>query len=125
MNSLIDESVLRRTTGSPAIMADQLHHLAEIGAVPNVTVRVIPESAGTYRGLIIGPFVILEFPTRPTVELTMPPVVYIQGFLGDLYLEQTEEVRQYREVRAGIERIALDESDSRSLILRIAKEYAS
>jgi len=125
LRALIDESVLHRRTGSVSIMEDQLHHLAEIGTVPNVSIRVIPRSAGMYRALTVGAFVMLDFPPHPKAELTMPPVVYIQGFRGDLYLEQTEDIRLYREVRADIERIALDERASRSLILHIAKEYAS
>ncbi|NKY89389.1 helix-turn-helix domain-containing protein [Nocardia veterana] len=124
MDVLIDESVLHRTTGNATVMRDQLHHLAEIGCLPNVSIRIVPLSAGTYRGLIVGMFVILDFPIHPTAALTMPPVVYVQGFLGDLYLERPDEIRQYREVCAGIQRLALDEADSRALILRIAKEYA-
>ncbi|MBB5918234.1 DNA-binding XRE family transcriptional regulator [Nocardia transvalensis] len=122
MDVFIDESALRRITGSASIMACQLHHLAEVGVLPNVSIRVVPLTAGTYRGLIVGMFVILDFPLHPKAELTMPPVVYVQGFLGDLYLEQRDEVRQYREVCADVERLALDEAKSRALILRIAKE---
>ncbi|WP_227980543.1 Scr1 family TA system antitoxin-like transcriptional regulator [Nocardia spumae] len=70
-----------------------------------------------------GLFVSLEFPLHPKVALTIPPVVYVQGFLGDLYLEQADEIRQYREVCAALEQLALDEVDSRALILEIAKEY--
>ncbi|WP_280389593.1 helix-turn-helix domain-containing protein [Nocardia wallacei] len=124
MQALIDEEALRRTTGSASIMAAQLYHLAEIGSLPNVSIRVVPRSAGTYRALIVGMFVILDFPPHSKAELTMPPVVYVQGFLGDLYLEQRDEVRQYRGVCADIERLALDEAGSRALILRIAKEFA-
>ncbi|GAB2693518.1 helix-turn-helix domain-containing protein [Nocardia thraciensis] len=122
LNVLIDETALRRTTGNASIMAAQLHHLAELGSLRNVSIRVVPLSAGTYRGLTIGTFVILDFPPHPKAQLAMRPVVYVQGFLGDLYLERPEEVRQYREVCAGIERLALDEADSRALILNIAKE---
>lgn len=124
ISAFVDESVLHRTTGSRSIMESQLLHLAKVGAISNVSIRVVPRSAGMYRALIVGPFVILDFPPHPKIELSMPPVAYIQGFLGDLYLEQSEEVRRYREVRTEVERLALDENDSRSLILEIAKEYA-
>lgn len=121
----IDESVLHRPTGSAEIMRAQLHHLVYTAELPNVSIRIVPLSAGTYRGLIAGMFVILDFPVHPTAALTIPPVVYVQGFLGDLYLEQAEEVRQYREVCASLDRLALDESASRALILGIAKEHAA
>jgi len=125
MKVLIDESALHRGAGSPAVMEAQLLHLVECGALPNVSIRVVPSSAATYWGLMVGTFVILEFPRRPKVDLSMPPVVYVQGFLGDLYLEQPEEYRQYREVCVDIERLALDEAKSRELILEIAKEYSA
>lgn len=124
MNAFIDETVLRRVAGSAPIMEAQLWHLAEMGMLPNVSIRVVPWSAGIYRAVVAGMFVILDFPPHPKAELTMPPVVYVQGFLGDLYLEQPDEVRQYRGVCADIERLALDEAKSRALILEIAKEFA-
>lgn len=125
LNAFIDETALHRVAGNAQIMSAQLHHLAEIGALPNVSLRVVPQSVGTYRGLLAGVFVILDFPPHPKAELTIPPVVYVQGFLGDLYLERPDEVRQYRGVCAGIERLALDEAKSRALILEIAKEYGA
>ncbi|WP_084531912.1 DUF5753 domain-containing protein [Nocardia miyunensis] len=125
INAFIDETVLRRTVGSPGVMEAQLLHLVDMAALGNVSIRVVPLSAGMYQALIVGSFVILDFPPRPTAELSMPPVVYVQGFLGDLYLEQAEEIRRYREVRTHIERMALDEKASRSLILQVVKEHSS
>ncbi|MEU5759543.1 Scr1 family TA system antitoxin-like transcriptional regulator, partial [Nocardia sp. NPDC047648] len=67
--------------------------------------------------------VLLEFPRHSTADLTMPPVVYIQGFLGDLYLEKPDEVRQYRQASAELDRLALDKAASQNLVLQVAKEY--
>ncbi|WP_433733190.1 helix-turn-helix domain-containing protein [Nocardia sp. CA-129566] len=120
----MDESVLRRTAGSTQIMTDQLRHLEDVGRLPNISVRVVPQRVGAYRGLMVGTFVMLEFPPHPTAELTMPPIVYAQGYLGDLYLEKPEEVRQYREACVDINRLALGEADSRALIRQVAEEYA-
>ncbi|MEU0503405.1 helix-turn-helix transcriptional regulator [Nocardia sp. NPDC005998] len=124
LNVLIDESILRRMTGSTEVMAAQLRHLIDCGQLPNVSIRVVPSKVGTYRGLIVGSFVLLEFPPHPKADLTMSPVVYIQGFTGDLYLEKPVEVDHYRGACADIERLALDENASRALLLDIAKEYA-
>ncbi len=123
MDVFVDESALRRTTGNAQIMNAQLRHLTDVGELPNVSIRVVPASTGAYRALLVGMFVLLEFPPHATAELTMPPVVYVQGFLGDLYLEDADEVRQYRQARAELDRLALDEAGSRTLILEIAKEY--
>ncbi|WP_378732894.1 helix-turn-helix domain-containing protein [Nocardia brasiliensis] len=124
LDVFIDEAALRRPTGSTAVMADQLTHLAETAQLPNVSIRVVPISTGTYRGLAVGTFVLLEFPTHPTAYLTEPPVIYIQGFTGDLYLERPEEISAYRGVCTDLKRLTLDEADSRALILEIAKEFS-
>jgi DNA-binding XRE family transcriptional regulator len=125
MNVFVDESALRRTAGNAEIMADQLRHLADVGKLPNVSIRVVPAKVGAYRALMVGAFLLLEFPPHPTAELTMPPVVYVQGFLGDLYLEKAEELRQYRDACVELNRLALAEDASRTLILQVSKEYRS
>lgn len=56
---------------------------------------MVPSAAGTYLGLIVGSFVLLEFPRHPKVDLTMSPVVYVQGYTGGLYLERPEEIEQF------------------------------
>lgn len=119
---LLDEAVLRRTAGSPEIMAAQLAHLEQTFDQPNISVRVVPLAAGIHMGTSVGTFIILEFPRHPTAQLTEPPVVYIQGFTGALYLEKPEEVEQHRDAYADIQRVALDEVRSRDLIHEIAEE---
>lgn len=125
MNVFVDEAALRNVTGSRSIMEAQLRHLLDVGRRRNLTIRVIPQSVGTHRAMIVGKFVILDFPRHAKADLTMPPVVYIQGYVGDLYLEQPEEVRRYREICADLDRLALNEKDSLELILQIAKGYDS
>ncbi|QLY29932.1 helix-turn-helix domain-containing protein [Nocardia huaxiensis] len=122
---LIDESVLRRDTGGPEVMATQLKHLSAMGELPNVSVRVVPASAGTYQGLFAGTFVLFEFPDHPNNELTRPPIVYVQGYAGGRYDKQPDVITKYRGVLADTERLALDEGNSRQLILSIAKEYST
>src|ERR1041384_7610793 len=106
-------------------MSDQLTHLAKVTQLPNVSVRVVPVSKGVYQGLTVGTFVLLEFPPHSTAYLTEPPVVYVQGFTGDLYLERPEEISAYHIVCMDLKRLALDETDSRALILDIAKEFSA
>ena len=42
---LIDEAALRRRTGSPLIMAEQLDRLLTLAELPNVTIQVVPNVA--------------------------------------------------------------------------------
>ncbi|MFE9575666.1 DUF5753 domain-containing protein [Nocardia sp. NPDC006044] len=122
---IIDETVLRRPAGCTDVMVDQLNHLAEAAQLPNVSVRIVPLSKGAYQGLLVGMFVMLEFPPHSTAYLTEPPVVYVQGFTGDMYLERPEEISAYRIVCTDLKRLALDETASRALILDIAEEFSA
>ncbi|WP_280428969.1 helix-turn-helix domain-containing protein [Nocardia brasiliensis] len=119
----IDETALRRMASSTRVMADQLTHLADLARLPNVSVRVLSRTAGAYQGLLVGTFALLEFPPHPTAYLSEPPVVYVQGFTGDLYLERPEEIATYRAICIDLKRLALNEADSRAHILDVAAEF--
>ncbi|SDL53444.1 hypothetical protein SAMN04488074_111247 [Lentzea albidocapillata subsp. violacea] len=56
--ALIDEHVLNRQVGGPATMKRQLDHLAEMAALTNMSLRVIPNS-GVHAGLN-GAFLLLK-----------------------------------------------------------------
>ncbi|GAB3652403.1 hypothetical protein GCM10027589_09880 [Actinocorallia lasiicapitis] len=47
---IIDEAVLVRTVGSPALLAEQLGHLIKVSRLPNVTLQVVPFDAGGASG---------------------------------------------------------------------------
>ncbi|MFI7666472.1 Scr1 family TA system antitoxin-like transcriptional regulator [Nocardia sp. NPDC049526] len=74
-------------------------------------------------GLTTKDFVLLEFPTHPNPTLSEPPVVYVEGFTGALYLDRPDEIDQYRAAWAEIRAVALSERQTRELVLTIAKEY--
>lgn len=44
---VIDASVLSRLIGSPAIMAEQCGHVADLAEMPNVALHVVPEGSNT------------------------------------------------------------------------------
>ncbi|MFE6857421.1 DUF5753 domain-containing protein [Nocardia sp. NPDC057668] len=125
MNVLLSESVLRHRIGGPAVMAEQLHHLAEVGRLPGVSIRVVPESAGSYLGLVVGPFTLFEFPRLPHSRMHEPPVVFVECYEGALFHEDADMVERYRRAVRECERVALDQGDTRQLILAYAKEFAA
>ncbi|GII76700.1 transcriptional regulator [Sphaerisporangium rufum] len=59
VQTIIDEGVLRRPIGDPAVMRQQLEHLLMIAEHPNVKIQVLPYSAGSTCGLLSA-FVITE-----------------------------------------------------------------
>ncbi|WP_327141090.1 helix-turn-helix domain-containing protein [Nocardia sp. NBC_01327] len=120
---VLSEFVLRDQIGGPRVVADQLRKLAEIAQLPNVTIRTVPFDSSGHLGSLVGPFALLEFPKLPATGLIEPPVIFVEGFAGDLYLEREPELRRYRDAFTEISRVALDEDTTRQLILSIAKEH--
>lgn len=51
LHVLLDQGVIDRPVGGPAVMRAQLARLLEVADLPNVVVRVIPRSAGYHIGL--------------------------------------------------------------------------
>lgn len=46
LSAVIDEAVLLRKVGSREVMFEQLCHLAEMSALPNVELRILPLQSG-------------------------------------------------------------------------------
>jgi hypothetical protein len=119
----LSEAVLHHQVGGPSVMERQCCHLMTVGEMPNVSVRVIPHSVGSHMGLHVGAFVLLEFDSLPASGLVEPPVVYVEGYTGDLYLERDTEIDPYRHALEHIRHVALNQDESRTLMGRIAREY--
>ena len=120
---LIGEPVLRRPVGGAQIMAEQLTQLTEAALLPNVSIKMVPLRARLHCGVLSGPFVILRFPVNGDGQEGEPPVVYVPGFTGALYLERPRPIRRYQELYADIAATALDETVTRDLLLKAARSF--
>ncbi|MEO3818848.1 DUF5753 domain-containing protein [Plantactinospora sp. B24E8] len=61
--AVIDERVLHQPVGGPAVMREQLLHIAKLCSEhPRIRVQVVPTSVGAYAGLN-GPFVMATLPS--------------------------------------------------------------
>jgi transcriptional regulator with XRE-family HTH domain len=90
--AVLDEGALRRHIGGREVMRAQLEHLVEMCEHPNVTLQILPFSAGAHRAMG-GPFTILRY-TEPDLR----DVVYIEQLTSALYLDKPTEVDAYLEV---------------------------
>ena len=115
--AVVDESVLHRVVGSPAIMRAQLERLLELSELPSVTLRVIPYAAGA---LPAGnnKFIILSF-ELPAVS----DVVYIEGLTGDLFLDDPDDVEAYKATYRTLLRLAADPEATRETISACVPRY--
>jgi hypothetical protein len=114
---LLDEAVLRRRVGGPAVMAAQLDKVLEDARQDKVTVQIVPFDAGAYAAAD-GYFVLLEFG-----EANLPPVVFIEGLTKNQYLEHKAEIARYREVIENLRDSALSPRDSLLYMEEIRKSY--
>jgi transcriptional regulator with XRE-family HTH domain len=113
---ILDEAVLHRQVGGPAVTRQQLTALAETATWPNVTLQVLPFAAGAHAGMD-GHFVILAFPYPED-----PPVAYVEGLMGDVYVEAGEEVDRFTLAWTHLVTQALDPAESAVMIRTLAKE---
>jgi transcriptional regulator with XRE-family HTH domain len=118
----LNESVLRRPVGGREVMATQLDALAEAAELPNVTLRVVPFTAGLHHGLMTGPFVILRFPVNGDGQDSEPPTVYVDGFTGALFLDKPHEIERFSDAFEYIWAAAANETASARLIRQSAKD---
>lgn len=114
--AIVDEAVLHRQVGGPEVMSRQLRHLAELAALPHVTLQVVPWGSGAHPGMA-GTFSILEFP-----EPTDQGVVYVDGIAGELYLERPPEIRRCGILFDHLRATALSREQSRTLTATVAGE---
>ncbi|MFT7838159.1 helix-turn-helix transcriptional regulator [Saccharothrix sp. BKS2] len=116
LDVVVDEAALRRLVGGRAVMAAQARRLNQVGALPNVTLRVAPFAAGGHAAMD-GPFVILTFPGKLD-----PDVVYLESARSDVYLEQPTDVANYSNMFERLCAESLDPAASAALIEQVAHE---
>ncbi|WP_328633325.1 helix-turn-helix domain-containing protein [Streptomyces sp. NBC_00356] len=113
--AVLDESVIRRVVGSPAIMKAQLDRLLEAGESANITLQILPFAKGAH-GAALGSFVILG-----AAEAALD-VVYVDIHTGSLFLEKEEELTRYRLAFEYLRAQALDMEASAAVIQNVRKE---
>jgi hypothetical protein len=119
---VLNEAILRRPVGGDTVMVRQLERLVAAGGLPTVSLRVVPFAAGLHHGAMSGPFVIARFPLNANGEETEPPIVYVEGFTGVLYLDKPHEIDRYDTAFVNIWKSALDEAASQELIIHAIRE---
>jgi transcriptional regulator with XRE-family HTH domain len=108
--AVVDEGALRRSLGSPAVLRAQLRHILELSELRNVTVQMLPFTAGG-QFVAAGPFTVLRF-----TEPDLPDVVYHEHLSGAVYVDRRSDVEGYHSLinRASVQ--ALTPADTRTRI---------
>ncbi|MGI5470494.1 helix-turn-helix domain-containing protein [Streptomyces sp. CA-132043] len=115
MWDLLDEAVLRRPVGGPAVMAEQLRHIAALGESERIRVHILPFSIGVHP-LMEGSAMLMSFDDAP-------PVVYAEGLKTGHVIDDSSTVRQCHAYYELALSDALSHSDSLAMLRAVAEEY--
>jgi transcriptional regulator with XRE-family HTH domain len=112
--ALIDEAVLHRPVAPAEVMRDQLARLVEISRRPNVTVQVLPYSAGGHTGLL-GAFTIADLGDNQGT-------VNVEDITDGRVFEEPSMISRVTLRYKSLQSEALPKGASRELIARVAEE---
>jgi transcriptional regulator with XRE-family HTH domain len=111
---LLDEAVLHRQVGTVTVMREQLFYLVDVSQRVNVTLQVIPFTAGPHIGLQ-GGFTIAEAADQPVI-------VFLDNIADGQVSENEEMVSQVTQRFEALRAEALPKGASRDLIRTVAEE---
>jgi transcriptional regulator with XRE-family HTH domain len=123
LSVVLDESVLLRQVGEREVMRAQLERLAELSALDNVDLRVLPLAGRHPFGT--GSFNLLSF--APLLGIDPPAdVIYVELLTrNEVYAEDEEEAREYQLAFRQLLADSLDQSQTRELITRVMRDVWS
>ncbi|MFE3070480.1 Scr1 family TA system antitoxin-like transcriptional regulator [Streptomyces sp. NPDC059247] len=105
---IIEEHVLRRLTGGPEVMKEQLDHIIEMSTRRNVDIQIMPQSREHHAGLD-GPVQLLETPENQWYA-------YCEGQENGLLFSDSKVVSILQKRYARMRAQALSAEDSLSLL---------
>ena len=121
LSLVIDEAVLHRSAAAPddpraaAIRRSQLDRLADAGGWPNVTIQVLPYTAGI-PPVSAGSFSLLESRATGT-----PDVVYLENKTRIFFIDAEPEVDRYARDFALLTKLARPPEESVEVIRAVAR----
>ncbi|GIG58139.1 transcriptional regulator [Longispora fulva] len=114
LHFIIDDVVLRRPVGNPGVMRGQLARLLNAAEQPNLTLQILPASAGAHGSMGMA-WTELLFDTEED-----PPLIYLENYTSSLYLEERPEVEQYEALFGQLRKLAMTPKDSTEAIAAAA-----
>ncbi|MFJ8312160.1 MULTISPECIES: Scr1 family TA system antitoxin-like transcriptional regulator [unclassified Streptomyces] len=114
--AVIDEAVLRREVGGPAVMAEALAHIAALGFRHRIIVQVLEFGAGAHAALN-GSLKLMSFEDAP-------PLAYLQGLGTGRLQDDPATVARHELTYDLLGASALSPQQSLALIKSVAEDYA-
>jgi hypothetical protein len=114
----LDEAVLYRNVGGPAVMAAQLDKVLDAERHNKVTFQVVPFDIGAHAAQDSN-FILFEFEDKSDLS----PVAFVEGLVGNQYLEKSADIGRYREAVEYLRDTSLSPRDSVQRVTEIKKIY--
>ena len=117
---IVTEGALRQQVGDPATMAGQVEHLIQLADEPDITLQVLPFSAGAHVAMRLAGFVVLHVSHHGLTA------VYTEGQTASHFLTDQEDLEEYTSAFNRLRAAALDKGrQTRKLLERIAEDHRS
>ncbi|MFF3088375.1 Scr1 family TA system antitoxin-like transcriptional regulator [Streptomyces nojiriensis] len=113
---VLDEGVLRREVGGPAVMAEALRHIAALIKSHRIIVQVLPFHAGAHSSTG-GSIKLMAFDDAP-------PLAYVEGSGTGLLFDDPATVTRHALTYDLLTADGLSRRDSLALIESVAEDYA-
>lgn len=117
LSAVVEEAVLDRPVGGPAVMQAQLRRLREVANQGALELRVLPTDVAIHDGLS-GSFILLNFTEARSIA-------YIEYHTGALYLQEHRQVDLYVLAAERLRSKALSVEDSLAAVSERISKYAN
>ena len=114
VHAILDEQVLHRNVGGPAVMAEQMEHLVELAMMPRIGIQVVPADR-PHAGLL-GAFVVAETDQAPAI-------VYLEDALDGQVVESAAKAEAMDVVFRALQMEALTGSASLETMKEAAQRW--
>jgi Domain of unknown function (DUF5753) len=113
---ILDESAVQHTVGQRDVAPGQIARLIDLSSRPNVTLKIIPFSAGFHNGMVLEPFRIASFPDPEDGE------VIFSGTSRDTIdsHHEIDEITRYQELFWQLEAVSLSAEETLAYLKEIA-----
>ncbi|MEU2869802.1 helix-turn-helix transcriptional regulator [Streptomyces olivoreticuli] len=112
---IVTEGAIRQEVGGCKVMIAQLQHLGQLTERSNITLQVLPFSAGAHAG-VQSSFVLFSFPEND------PSIACVANLTGTLFMDQPGQLEAFSGAFDNLRASALSPADSLTLIESVIKE---
>jgi transcriptional regulator with XRE-family HTH domain len=116
MSFIVDEAAISRLVGEQGVARDQLSRLTSLAGRPNITLQILPFSAGLYKGAMDS-FVLLQFPDPEDSD-----VLFIESKADMIFTrDDAAEIELYQTRYNTLKSISLGPNDSLKYLRDVAR----